>query len=219
MKYDFGYALLQEISCFLSRNLLFFKRIEIKYLLDLLSHEKGEKILKILDYGCNTGYYTNLINNLIPESEVCGADINPYALERARKKYKNINFFEVDEGFFKKNQFDVIVISHVLEHIKEREDFMKNLSRILSDRGKVILTIPQERIRGDTAFQQILYNILRFRLENPHVVKLSYDDLKDLLNKTDFRIDDRAYANYFFPFKSRSRKFYSFSLVVSASKV
>ena len=45
-----------------------------------------------------------------------------------------------------------------------------------------------------------------------------YNDLKKLLAKAGFKIHRKKYTNYFFPLKSNSRKFYSWSLIVSASK-
>jgi 2-polyprenyl-3-methyl-5-hydroxy-6-metoxy-1,4-benzoquinol methylase len=107
----------------------------------------------------------------------------------------------------------------VLEHIRDRESFLDRLSRLLKNGGKLIIAVPQERIRGDATVFQILFNAVVGRLENPHVVTLTYKEVQDLLHKAGFRITDRAYTNYFFPARSPTRKVYSWSLVMVAYKL
>jgi len=214
MKYGLGYTLILRITGFLSTT-FGVRRTEFKYMLDLLRNEKRKKIL---DYGCDSGYLTYRIKDIAPKNNVCGADINESALNYARKKYPHINFYKSDDKYLKDNKFDIIVISHVLEHIKERDKFMKNVSKLLSAKGKIIVAIPQERIRGDTSIPTLLYNLVRLKFENPHVAKLDYRYLKETFNKIGFKINDKMYTNCFPPFKSKTRKFYSWSLIVSASK-
>jgi 2-polyprenyl-3-methyl-5-hydroxy-6-metoxy-1,4-benzoquinol methylase len=214
MKYGLGYALVTNVTTFLARTMFHAKRAEIKYILRLLEKEEGKKIL---DFGCNLGHLTSMIKKAAPKNEVCGADINDFALKCARRKYKHIKFYDINNKFFRENKFDIIVVSHVLEHIKKREEFMQNLSELLSDNGKIIMAIPQERVRGDANLVHMFYNFMRLRFQNPHVVKLYYNDLEKLFDEVGFKIDDYIYTNYIFP-KSRTRKFYSFSLIVSVSR-
>ncbi len=214
MKYGLGYALVTNITAFLSRTMFHAKRAEIKYILNLLEKEEGKKIL---DFGCNLGHLTNMIKKTAPENEVYGADINDFALKCARKKHKHIKFHEINNEFIENNKFDIIIVSHVLEHIKKRDEFMKNLSKLLSANGKIIMAVPQERVRGDANLVHIFYNFVRLRFQNPHVVKLYYNDLEKLFGEVGFKIDEHIYTNYIFP-KSKTKKFYSFSLVVSASR-
>jgi 2-polyprenyl-3-methyl-5-hydroxy-6-metoxy-1,4-benzoquinol methylase len=216
MKYGLGYALTHEILTFFGRKLFYVKRSETSRLLDLLKDEKDKKIL---DFGCNIGHLTHIIKTAAPANKVYGADINMHALRLARRIYKSLRFYGINNKFFEKNKFDIVLISHVLEHIREREEFMENLSKIISDNGKIIIIVPQERIRGDTNPFHLLYNFIRLRFENPHVVKLDYNKLKNLLNKIGFEINKKTYINLFYPFKSNSRKFYSWSLIISASKI
>ena len=215
MKYDLGYTVMQRINSFLGRKVFYFRSTELKYMLSLLKNEKGKKIL---DFGCNSGFFTNMIKNAAPNNEVCGGDINMHALKYARKKHPHLKFYKIDKEFYRKKNFDIIIVSHVLEHIRDREKFMKQLSKILTSNGKIIITVPQERIRGDAAIVPILYNWCKFQFENPHVANLKYKELKDLFKKTGFRVNEKTYTNYFYPLKSESRKFYAWSLVVLVTK-
>lgn len=206
--------MLQGVLSFIVRTVWPYRRTELNYMLNLLEDVEGKRIL---DYGCNTGYFTNMIYKQCPNNTVCGADINPYALRAATKRFKHLAFHTVDDDFFEKHTFDIIIISHVLEHIKNRKAFMKNIANILADDGKLIIAIPQERIRGDATVFQILFNACRLKFENPHVVKLYYEDLEDLLTTIGLKIDDYTYTNYLYPFKSNSLLFHAWSLVVLAS--
>ena len=215
MKYGLGYALITSITGFLSRTIFYFRRTELNYILNLIKNDDS----KILDFGCNTGYFANMIKKRNPKSEVYGADINKFALNYARKRYKDIQFFNINERFYKNYKFDIIVLSHVLEHVKNPKKLIKNISKLLNKNGLLIIAIPQERIRGDTTIFQLLYNLLLLRFENPHVIKLNYEDCNNILTKSRFAILDHIYTNYFLPFETNIKKFYSWSLIITARKM
>lgn len=212
MKYSLSYTLITRVTGFLARTVFPYRKTELNAMCDLL---KNKRDIKILDYGCNTGYFLNIINKKYPSNNfrLCGADINPYALNYARKKYPGFTFFDLDENFFANEKFDVIILSHVLEHVKDREAFLANLKKILNKNGDLIVAIPQERFRGDCTLIQWFYNILRFRFENPHVVKLFYDDLAQLSKNHGLEIAEHVYTHVFFPFKSNQRRLDTWSLV------
>ena len=214
MKYGLGYALITSITGFLSRTIFYFRRTELNYILNLIKNDGS----KILDFGCNTGYFANMIKKRNPKSEVYGADINKFALNYACKRYKDIQFYYINEHFYKNNKFDIIILSHVLEHVKNPKELIRNITQLLNKNGLLIIAIPQERIRGDATIFQLLYNMLLLRFENPHVIKLNYEDCKDILTKSRFYISDYVYTNYFLPFKTNTKKFYSWSLVITAIK-
>jgi len=214
MKYGKGYSMIMDFTGYLGRTVLFFRQTELDYILNLLEDQHNKKIL---DYGCNTGYIAHKIKCCAPDNKVYGVDINEFAIKRAKAKYKNIEFSVIDDNFID-NNFDVIIISHVLEHIRNRKAFMNNIAKMLSKKGKVIIAVPQERIRGDATPVQLLYNLVTLHFENPHVVKLDYDAIKQLLNEDGLIVEDKLYTNFFYPLKSKSRKIHSGGLVVVASK-
>src|SRR3989339_1944299 len=116
MKYGLSYTLITRCTGWLSRTILHFRKTELDIIKQSFKDLDNERIL---DYGCNTGYFLNSIQKTYPEKHLslCGADINPHALNYARKKYKNCTFFEITNDFFSKEQFDIIILSHVLEHV------------------------------------------------------------------------------------------------------
>ncbi|RJQ15829.1 class I SAM-dependent methyltransferase [Candidatus Woesearchaeota archaeon] len=213
MKYGLSYTLITRTTGFLGRTILVYKSTEVN---ELVSYLKNKNNLRLLDYGCNTGFFLDIVKKKYPQKEfdLYGADINRHALKYARKKYKEFTFYNIDKNLFKKGKFDVIVLAHVLEHVDDREGLLHNLRRLLKDDGELIIVVPQERIRGDCTLFQLLYNIVTFRFENPHKVKIFFNDLKQLLRKQGLRITKHKYVHFLYPFKSNRRRLDSWSLIV-----
>ena len=215
MKYGWGYFVITMHTQFICRTLLYFRKVELNYMLRSIKNDGS----KILDLGCNDGFFAHQIKKKNPLCDVYGADINTSALKYAKKRYPDVKFCRINNDFYnKKHKFDVIIVSHVLEHIHDREKFLKNISKIIKRKGKLLLAVPQERVRGDTTVLQWLYNMLRGTFENPHVVKLTYEDVKDLLENEDLKVTNKLYTTCFYPFKSKSKKLHTVGLVVIASK-
>jgi 2-polyprenyl-3-methyl-5-hydroxy-6-metoxy-1,4-benzoquinol methylase len=216
MKYNKSYAVLTSITSFLGRKVFCFRKAETEYIIELLKQINSETIL---DFGCNDGHITREIQKHFPNTKIFGTDISKDALEIAKRKSKNINFFHLDDEFMKNNKFDAIVFTHVLEHTKDRVQALKNIHNLLNENGKLIVAVPQERIRGDMNVFQVILNIFTLKFENPHVVKIDLKMLTELFNETNFELSENIkYFNLFRPWVTNSRKLHSWSLVAMATK-
>ena len=84
----------------------------------------------VLDIGCGNGALAGaLITNC---RRIVGIDIDPEKIREAKAKNPNPNIeFRVGDAtsyaFFEK--FEAVVLSNVLEHIKHRAEFLKNISK------------------------------------------------------------------------------------------
>ena len=90
-----------------------------------------EKDSKILDIGCSIGNVTYQVAK--KAQNVIGIDINKHNLEIATKIHNrnNIKYIFGDATKFQfKDQFDYIILSNILEHIKDRYEFLYNLKHI-----------------------------------------------------------------------------------------
>ncbi len=89
---------------------------------------------EVLDIGCGNGA---LARDLIHSCErIVGIDIDPEKIKEARElnRSNNIEFLVGDATVYPFNrQFDAVIFSNVLEHIKNRVPFLRNISRY-SDR-------------------------------------------------------------------------------------
>jgi 2-polyprenyl-3-methyl-5-hydroxy-6-metoxy-1,4-benzoquinol methylase len=61
----------------------------------------------------------------------------------ASSKHPNIKCIEtLFEEFYPKNRFDVILASHVLEHVDNPQELLKLMATWLTDTGKIIVVVP-----------------------------------------------------------------------------
>jgi ubiquinone/menaquinone biosynthesis C-methylase UbiE len=111
-----------------------------------LSHigqlDRGSKILEI---GCGDGVLAVEIAKL--DFEITASDLSSPNLERAKKLAKTegvsnkINFIQADaeEIPFDDNQFDMVIASHVLEHLPNFEKGLSEVYRVTKNRALVAL--------------------------------------------------------------------------------
>lgn len=110
---------------------------EFKKILKLYKPSSKDKILEI---GCNTGEFCWLLKKkygVNPE----GVDINAAAISIATKKYPDIKF-QVKDLFEVNDNYDVIYMQHVIEHLDEPEKALIKLKSLLNPGGKLIVTCP-----------------------------------------------------------------------------
>lgn len=96
---------------------------------------------KALDYGCGTGYSTNLLKNI--GFKVIGADISIHMLKEAKKNYQGIEFKKINHGntMLPFNSFDLVLSTFVLFDIPSIKDvivYLKEAKRILKPNGVFI---------------------------------------------------------------------------------
>lgn len=104
----------------------------------------------VMDFGCGPGFGTDILAKTA--KSVIGVDIRRKALNYARNTYinPNLSFIKVNTSFplpFADNSFDVIISSHVIEHIPDVKGNLEEIKRILKPNGKLILSTPNRKHR------------------------------------------------------------------------
>jgi|SRR5260221_1720714 len=95
------------------------------------------KKLKLLDIGASTG----IIDAILAKSfkEVVGTDIDKDAIKFASKNFKRKNLkFKVEDAMklsFKDNSFDIIICTHVYEHVPNPKKLFSEIERVLKPGG------------------------------------------------------------------------------------
>ena len=91
---------------------------------------------KTLDVGCGKKPYERLFNS----SEYIGMDIENPGHSHANE---NIDVYYDGGSFpFKNSVFDSVVVTEVLEHVFEPEEFIREMERVLKPGGHLLITVP-----------------------------------------------------------------------------
>lgn len=108
-----------------------------KTLAVLREHLKGLSRLSALEIGCSTGFLSQVYSSEF--RTMCGIDIDEKAIEFANRENtsSNLSFF-VRDGMntgFPDDSFDVVLCSHVYEHVPNSDTLMNEIYRILRPGG------------------------------------------------------------------------------------
>ncbi|MFS0674842.1 class I SAM-dependent methyltransferase [Ornithinibacillus sp. 179-J 7C1 HS] len=142
---------------------------------------------RVLDFASGSGYGSHIMAKTCKDKvhEVVGVDIDQETVKYARATYYHpITKFEignvVDPRLPEKlGQFDCIVSFETIEHIREEEQFMRNIYNMLKPGGTLILSTPFGKGRGIPSGQEF------------HVHQLTLDEFKGLFK--DYQSTDYYY--------------------------
>jgi SAM-dependent methyltransferase len=141
----------------------------------------------VLDLGCHEGEITNYLADIA--KYVVGIDYNKGYIDLANKTYKkdNLEFICAEAHDYlqaKTKKFDVLVLSHILEHIDEPEAFLKKFTPFFN---YVYIELPD--------FDKSLMNHYRKDYKLPliytdgdHVSEFDRYELIDIFNKTNLTV-------------------------------
>jgi ubiquinone/menaquinone biosynthesis C-methylase UbiE len=155
--------------------------------------------IKYLDYGCGNGSKTNkFANNFkLNKENIYGCDIKSWGPYEQKQIKHNFNFKYISENEkidFHDNKFDIITCFFVLHHIKNLENTMKELQRVIKPNG--ILLIFEHNIIDDSEFMlldiehllyEIIYNKNYEYFNNPiYAQYYNYIEWDYIMNKFNF---------------------------------
>lgn len=134
-------------------------------LVDLL--EPSFKPGRVLDIGCGAGATLALLKSRYPAAEAIGIEAHPPAADLARKRCVIDRVIEADilgsEWQLAAGEaFDLVVISHVLEHFAQPEQLLHAVKRLLSPVGVVLVAVPNMR-HASVVFPLLLFGEFRYR--------------------------------------------------------
>jgi len=113
----------------------FIKTIALKNKLKLINSQSTKG--RILDIGAGVGDFLNVSKNNGWET----IGIEPSDKAKAIAKNKGVSFAE-SLSELESNSFDVITMWHVLEHVPDLENQIKELKRLIKPTGTVIIAVP-----------------------------------------------------------------------------
>jgi len=94
----------------------------------------------IIDIGCATGA---LINHLKDNKwQVTGVEISPCAEYARKERGLDVRSVPLEENNFPEGSFDVLLASHLIEHLNDPMSFLKEVYRVLKPSGRAFITTP-----------------------------------------------------------------------------
>jgi len=106
----------------------------------LIEQVTSQKTGALLDVGSGTGAF--LYEMKSNGWNVTGLEPDNDAIVIAKKNYE-LDLMNTDKLFhLKANSFDAITLWHVLEHVHQLQDYVKQLKNLLNSEGKLVIAVP-----------------------------------------------------------------------------
>lgn len=107
--------------------------------IDYIMSQIDDTDQSVIDVGCGRGYFVEKLMERFPEKKIYGADLLP-PLDIPQLHYLQTNIEKIP---LSDKSVDVVVCSHVLEHVQDFDKAVEELKRIA--RKKIIITVPKQR--------------------------------------------------------------------------
>jgi 2-polyprenyl-3-methyl-5-hydroxy-6-metoxy-1,4-benzoquinol methylase len=135
---------------------------------------------KLLDVGCGNGSFLSTAT----ESgwEALGVDPDPKAVAAARKLGFDVRQGSIDSFADMSSCFDVITLSHVIEHVHEPKQMIQSAYRLLKPGGVIYIDTPNMESNGAARFGK---NWRGFEAPR-HLVLFSLEGLTQMLKTSNF---------------------------------
>ena len=111
---------------------------------------------KLLDVGCGNGRYLDGMKKLGWQTQ--GVEFNASAVEVCKLSGLTVHHGDLFSAHFESNSFDVINVSHVIEHVPNPTAFFSELARVLNPNGSLVIKTPNSMALGRKLFNTNWYD-------------------------------------------------------------
>lgn len=118
------------------------RSITLKYKSKLITKNSNNRIGKLLDIGCGTGYFLNKMKEMgwIVDGIEASASVREHVKNQFGIKVQDsASLFSKEE-----KSFDVVTMWHVLEHLEHLHQVMTSLHKMLKDDGVAFIALPNK---------------------------------------------------------------------------
>lgn len=152
---------------------------------------------KILDIGCGVGYFLRVARER--GWGVAGVDLDKAAVDIARQHGVDVRWERVEEMSFSDDEFDVVTLFNVVEHLPAPQIALNEIRRVLKPQGLFVLETPTDdfplkypirllyRLSGGKITQPIRY-LYSSRDTGGHIYRFSRETITRILEKVGFKV-------------------------------
>lgn len=148
---------------------------------------------KLLDIGCSTGFLLEEAAKYGFEAE--GIELNNKAASYCINKGMIIKNCALQECHYQDTTFDVVVMSHVLEHITDLNSFLREVHRIIVPSGFLVLSQP--------SYKGIIARLLKQNwygwVPKDHVWHFTPETVSMVLQQNGFKVKDIQVNTMYYP--------------------
>ncbi len=109
----------------------------------------------ILDIGCGGGGFLDRCRDA-GYNNLSGIEFNEEALKICRDKGLDVTDSRIEHVAETDRRYDIVCAFQVLEHVPDPVDFVRQASRVLTDKGRLILCTPN----ADSFFKRVHWHLL-----------------------------------------------------------
>lgn len=116
--------------------------------------EEIEKVVEVLwaagltetgtavDFGCGTGFFTQVLADTLPGWRVLGTDVSAAAIEKARARRPGLEFALLDDPVWRGLAADFLFTHHVIEHVPDLARMRDTINGILKPAATMLHILP-----------------------------------------------------------------------------
>ncbi|MDA3781230.1 MAG: class I SAM-dependent methyltransferase [Bacteroidales bacterium] len=179
--YDSEYRCLYSSSAMATEVFWANQKKQGKKIFDYLSKIREIKNLDIAEIGVGAGGILKYFQE--KENNVAGVDFGQEYLSYGKKNGLNLIQGGIDELAKKKLKFDLVIYSHVFEHILDLEKELKSVKKILRKDGILYIEVPGVKNLDRSYEMDFLKS-----LQNAHVYYFTLNSLKNILSRNGFSL-------------------------------
>lgn len=171
------YQVEQRIRIYLSQSTVFESRYR-QYVNNIKSYRQGGRLL---DVGCNIGLFLKVARE--EGFEVTGVELNQGCAEYGKNHFGlNIHSEYLEIVNFPAENFDVVTLFDVLEHVPDLHGFLREVGRVLKPGGLIVVQSPNL----DSLMAEITGSQWNWLTPPDHLFHFTPDSLKKLLYVSGF---------------------------------
>ena len=136
----------------------------------------------ILDIGCNDGNFLDTLKEF-GYKKLHGVeptlDTSKIAISKGYDTYQGFFGRESAKNIYAEKSFDIVITRHVLEHIKDLDDFLEGITLVVKKTGCLVIELPNS---------EWCLDYLDYSLWEEHINYFTLNSLQTLLRKHSFEI-------------------------------